>query len=98
MKEINKPIKMYAWFKLPTSTKDKFTADVHLIDPIRLITINDEGEEIEVKIENIVKRDVLQSGKETILRYICSIVLYDRKIQCEIHYNVNTMQWVLKRM
>lgn len=97
MKELNKTIQMCAWFKIPPNERS-MTADIHRIEPVKFITTDDNDETVEVKIEGIVRRDTIQINKETILKYICNITLYGRRMQCEIHYNTNTMLWILKRL
>jgi hypothetical protein len=97
MKELNKTIQMCAWFKIPPNERS-MSADIQSVEPIKFITTDDNVETIEIKIDSIVKRDIIQFNKDTILKYICNITLYDRRMQCEIHYNTNTMLWILKRL
>lgn len=97
MKEIDRVIELWPHFKIPANEKSMH-ADVHSVDPIKFRTTTDDDESIEVKIDNVARRDAIQIGKETVFKYICNITLYGRKTQCEIWYNVNTMKWTLKRI
>lgn len=95
MKYKLKPISLIPYFKIPENEKSMHV-DIHSVDPLYFYTSTDEDANLKVKISSIAKRDYIQDGKDTILKYICNVEMYNRRMQCEIQFNINSMIWYLK--
>ncbi len=87
MKLLRRPIAVIASFDPDGNTK-----------PVRFKLINEDEEDIVIKVEKIIKRDMDKFAGNKMLKYTCESCINGEQRLFELSYELDTCKWYLYKL